>query len=214
MSAIHITHSLHRDIEHGKGNSTTNRSTGTGGAGVGGVGYGSDGGSSSTSVSGSNLSALGQGSSETSPLLRSAPTKHLLSKPHFIAVLLGVWSANFVIAFQAMAVPTMMPAVSSWFGRAELASYLGSAFSLGNAAGEYPWITYLTVLLKGGRPFSADHLLSSVIPLYGVIMDTLGRKFAMNAACLVFAIGTVACALSTSMYMLIGARALAGVSRI
>jgi hypothetical protein len=72
---------------------------------------------------------------ETAPLLRSEPTKRGLSKPHFVAILLGVWSANFAIAFQAMAVPTMTPAVGSSFGRAELGSYLGSAFSLGNAAG-------------------------------------------------------------------------------
>jgi sugar phosphate permease len=51
-------------------------------------------------------------------------------------VLLGVWSANFLIAFQSMSIPTMTPAVGSWFGHAELGSYLGSAFSLGNAAGE------------------------------------------------------------------------------
>lgn len=77
------------------------------------------------------------GAGESAPLLRSEPTKRLLSKPHFVAILLGVWSANFAIAFQAMAVPTMTPAVGSSFGRAELGSYLGSAFSLGNAAGAY-----------------------------------------------------------------------------
>lgn len=53
-----------------------------------------------------------------------------------------------------------------------------------------------------------------MIPLYGVLMETLGRKFAMNTACTVFALGTVSCALSTSMYMLIASRALAGVSLV
>jgi MFS family permease len=50
-----------------------------------------------------------------------------------------------------------------------------------------------------------------VIPLYGVFMETLGRKFAMNTACSIYAIGAVVCTTSTSMYTLIGARALAGV---
>ena len=53
--------------------------------------------------------------------------------------------------------------------------------------------------------------LMIVIPLYGVFMETLGRKFAMNVACSVFALGTISCALSTNMYMLIASRALAGV---
>ena len=43
-------------------------------------------------------------------------------------------------------------------------------------------------------------------------METLGRKFAMNTACAVFALGTVCCATSNSMYTLIASRALAGVS--
>lgn len=50
-----------------------------------------------------------------------------------------------------------------------------------------------------------------MIPIYGVLMETLGRRFAMNTACAVFALGTVCCAMSTSMYMLIASRALAGV---
>ena len=40
------------------------------------------------------------------------------------------------MAFQAMAVPTTAPAVGSWFGHAELSSYLGSMFTLANTAGE------------------------------------------------------------------------------
>lgn len=41
-------------------------------------------------------------------------------------------------------------------------------------------------------------------------MDSLGRKFAMDTACLFFGLGTVACALSGDMYTLIAARAFAG----
>lgn len=45
-------------------------------------------------------------------------------------------------------------------------------------------------------------------------MEVLGRKFAMNTACLFFGIGTIGCALSPGMYWLIAARAVAGVSAL
>jgi predicted MFS family arabinose efflux permease len=43
-------------------------------------------------------------------------------------------------------------------------------------------------------------------------MDTLGRTFAMNTGCLFFGLGAVLCALSPNIYVLIAARAFAGVS--
>lgn len=73
---------------------------------------------------------------KSEPLLRSAPLKQSLSRTRFILLLGGVWSANFVMAFQAMAIPTIAPAVGSWFGHAELSSYLGSMFTLASTAGE------------------------------------------------------------------------------
>jgi hypothetical protein len=51
-------------------------------------------------------------------------------------IVIGVWSANFVFAFQSTAIPTLAPGISSGFEHAELASYLGSVFSLGSSAGE------------------------------------------------------------------------------
>jgi MFS family permease len=71
------------------------------------------------------------------------------------------------------------------FNHAELASYLGSAFTLTNTAG---------------------------IPLYGVLLDSLGRKYAMGTASFFFGVGSLACALAPSMGWLIAARAFAGVS--
>ena len=50
-----------------------------------------------------------------------------------------------------------------------------------------------------------------VIPIYGVLMDVLGRKMAMLTACLFFAEGTIGCALSGNMFVLIAMRAVAGV---
>jgi MFS family permease len=95
----------------------------------------------------------------------------------------GIWSSNFTFAFQSTAIPTLAPTISSAFAHAELASYLGSAFTLGNTAG---------------------------IPVYGMLSATLGRRFAMLTACAFYGAGTIACALASDMYPLIAARALTG----
>lgn len=96
---------------------------------------------------------------------------------------LGIWSSNFAFAVQGTAIPTLAPTISSHFNHAELAAYLGSVFGLANTAG---------------------------IPVYGVLIDTLGRRFAMLVACGLFGVGTVACALAPGMYALIAARGVAG----
>lgn len=119
------------------------------------------------------------------------PPGHLLSLVFFFFSLplltvsssAGIWASNFTFAFQSTAIPTLAPSISSSFNHAELAAYLGSVFTLGNTAG---------------------------IPVYGVLIDTLGRRFAMLTACCFFGAGTVACALAPGMHSLIAARALSG----
>ena len=59
---------------------------------------------------------------------------------------------------------------------------------------------------------SSVRALTAVIPIYGVLMDSLGRAFAMDVACFFFGFGAVFCALSTNIWWLIAARAFAGVS--
>ncbi|OCF71477.1 multidrug resistance protein fnx1 [Kwoniella mangroviensis CBS 8886] len=122
-------------------------------------------------------------SSSSETLLRSPPLKDSISLARFCTVCAGIWSANFVFAFQSTAIPTLAPEIGSWFEHAELAAYLGSGFTLASTA---------------------------VIPLYGVFMETLGRTFAMVTACGFFGIGTILCAMSNHMYTLIGARIFAG----
>ncbi|KAL7423994.1 hypothetical protein Q5752_001579 [Cryptotrichosporon argae] len=121
--------------------------------------------------------------SERTALVRSRPLRESMSTARLVIVCAGTWASNFVFAIQSTAVPTLSPAISSHFNHAELASYLGSVFSLANTAG---------------------------IPVYGVLIDSLGRKTAMLAACTLFGLGTVACALAPSMGALIAGRALAG----
>lgn len=90
-----------------------------------------------------------QDASETTPLLttrsilpkqkdRSAPLKEILSTPRFIIICTGIFSGNFIFAFQSTAIPTLAPNISSEFNHAELAAYLGSIFSLASAAGKAP----------------------------------------------------------------------------
>lgn len=55
------------------------------------------------------------------------------------------------------------------------------------------------------------HGLTIVIPVYGVLMESLGRKVAMLTAGIFYGLGTILCACSGSMYQLIAARAVAGV---
>lgn len=95
----------------------------------------------------------------------------------------GIWSSNFAFALQSTAIPTLAPTIASSFNHAELASYLGSVFTLANTAG---------------------------IPVYGVLIDALGRRFAMLTACAFYGVGSAACALAPSMWWLVAARGMSG----
>lgn len=85
--------------------------------------------STSTETSGFNTP------SDSTILLRSAPLKDSISRTRFVVVCAGIWSANFVFAFQSTAIPTLAPGIGSSFNHAELSSYLVSVFNLANAAG-------------------------------------------------------------------------------
>lgn len=70
--------------------------------------------------------------------VRSAPLKDSISLSRFVVVCVGVWSANFVFAFQSTAIPTLAPEIGSWFEHGELSAYVGSMFTLANTAGMVP----------------------------------------------------------------------------
>lgn len=74
---------------------------------------------------------------------RSIPLKENLSTPRFIIICIGIWSANFIFAFQSTAVPTLAPSISSGFQHAELSAYLGSIFSLASATGTSLSVLYM-----------------------------------------------------------------------
>ncbi|ODN74574.1 hypothetical protein L202_06936 [Cryptococcus amylolentus CBS 6039] len=134
-------------------------------------------------ISSDSRSAIAPPSPANDASSKAPPLKDSISFMRFVTVLIGIWSANLVFAFQSTAIPTLAPEIGSWFEHAELASYLGSMFTLANTA---------------------------VIPIYGVLMEALGRKTAIVIACVLFGSGTILCALAGNMYTLIGARVFAG----
>ncbi|GMK54125.1 hypothetical protein CspeluHIS016_0107110 [Cutaneotrichosporon spelunceum] len=129
-----------------------------------------------------NAKLTGNGNSAPA-LQRSRPLKETMTRTRLVVILAGIWSSNFAYALQSTAIPTLAPTIAGSFQHAELASYLGSVFTLANTA---------------------------FIPVYGVLIDTLGRRFAMLTACAFYGAGSVACAMAPGMWYLIAARGLTG----
>ncbi|MEO9167021.1 MAG: MFS transporter, partial [Aestuariivirga sp.] len=112
----------------------------------------------------------------------AAPSAQL-SHPEVLRIIFGVIVAMILAALDQTIVVTALPTI----GR-----------SLGNP--EYlPWVV-------------TAYLLSStaVTPLYGKVSDIVGRRKTLLFAISVFVLGSVACAASPNMYVLIVARALQG----
>ena len=84
----------------------------------------------------SNVAPGRPASAAPAGIFRSRPLKETISPLRFVLTLVGIWSANFVFAFQASAIPTLAPTIGSGFNRAELGTYLGSVFTLASTAGQ------------------------------------------------------------------------------
>lgn len=98
-------------------------------------------------------------------------------------LLTAVWIPVFVASMDGTVTATLISSISSSFNASEQAQWLGSAYLLSVAC---------------------------FTPLYGRMADIIGRKACMFTALTFFTLGTALCGLSTSMNMLIFARALAG----
>ncbi|SJX60740.1 related to VBA1-Vacuolar Basic Amino acid transporter [Sporisorium reilianum f. sp. reilianum] len=99
-------------------------------------------------------------------------------------LLTAVWVPVFVASMDGTVTATLISSISSSFNASEQAQWLGSAYLLSVAC---------------------------FTPLYGRLADIVGRRNCMFIALTFFTVGTLLCGLSTSMNMLIFARALAGV---
>ena len=106
-----------------------------------------------------------------------------LSHTEVLRIIFGVIVAMFLAALDQTIVVTAMPTIGRNLGSPE---YL-------------PWVV-------------TAYLLSStaVTPLYGKVSDIVGRRKTLLVAIVVFVVGSVACALSPNLIVLILARALQG----
>lgn len=98
-------------------------------------------------------------------------------------LLTALWVPVFVASMDGTVTATLISSISSSFNASEQAQWLGSAYLLSVAC---------------------------FTPLYGRLADIVGRKNCMFIALTFFTAGTTLCGLSSSMNMLIFARALAG----
>ncbi len=111
----------------------------------------------------------------------ASPTQ--LSHPEVLRIIFGVIVAMVLAALDQTIVVTALPTI----GR-----------SLGNP--EYlPWVVTAYLLFS-----------TAVTPLYGKVSDIVGRRKTLLFAIAVFIVGSVGCALSPNLWVLIVARALQG----
>lgn len=98
-------------------------------------------------------------------------------------LLTALWVPVFVASMDGTVTATLISSISSSFNASEQAQWLGSAYLLSVAC---------------------------FTPLYGRLADIVGRKTCMFIALTFFTTGTLLCGVSSSMNMLIAARAIAG----
>ncbi|EOR02755.1 hypothetical protein E3P92_01927 [Wallemia ichthyophaga] len=108
---------------------------------------------------------------------------NLMPRKQIIVVFMGVSSALFISLLDQTVISTALPDISSEF----------------HAAGKGNWV-------------ATSYLLTStaVITFWSRLSDLIGRKLVLQINLIIFFIGSLACALSTTITMLIGFRALAG----
>ncbi|KAJ6788278.1 hypothetical protein PWT90_09831 [Aphanocladium album] len=99
-------------------------------------------------------------------------------------VMVALCIALFLAALDMTIVTTAIPTISAHFHSTAGYVWIGSAYMLGSAA---------------------------LVPTWGKLSDIFGRKPILMTAVVVFWVGSLLCALSTSMGMLIAARAIQGV---
>ena len=102
-----------------------------------------------------------------------------------VVIILALCTALFLAALDTTIVTTAIPAITAHFGSSAGYVWIGTAFLLGFAA---------------------------CVPLWGKVSDIFGRKPTLLAAVAIFWVGSLLCAVSTSITMLIAARGVQGVA--
>ncbi|EHK40291.1 hypothetical protein TRIATDRAFT_302688 [Trichoderma atroviride IMI 206040] len=130
--------------------------------------------------------------STTTPAVEGPPTQQPpadepeagRTKVETALVIFALCLALFLAALDITIITTAIPTISNHFNSSAGYVWIGSAYMLGNA---------------------------TFVPTWGKISDIFGRKPTLIAAVSIFWIGSLVCALSTSMGMLIAGRAIQGV---
>jgi MFS family permease len=125
---------------------------------------------------------------------RLLPTEPTGTKPHhnlanlpplqFRLLCLSIWTGTFLSALDGTIIATLLTPIGSSFNASNQVSWLGTSY-----------------------------LLSVCVftPIYGRLADIFGRRAAHLTALTFFTIGTILCAVASSMGMLIAARVIAGI---
>lgn len=106
------------------------------------------------------------------------------TKLQTVLVVSALCLALFLAALDTTIITTAVPTIANEFNSSQGYIWIGSAYLLGNA---------------------------SFVPTWGKISDIFGRKPMILAAAVIFWIGSLLCAVSTGMGMLIGSRAIQGI---
>lgn len=138
----------------------------------------------------SSSDGVGESPGETSPLLgpraddeEAPPFLNDMTTGRFWLVFSQVLAVQFMGCFDGTIMASSHPVITSYFGAANSASWLSTAFLLASTA---------------------------VQPLLGRLSDAVGRKPLFLGCMAVFAVATAGCALATSIESFILARAVCG----
>ncbi|KAL5611657.1 hypothetical protein BROUX41_000763 [Berkeleyomyces rouxiae] len=114
----------------------------------------------------------------------SQPTTSPLRTPaETVIIMLALCSSVFLVALDTTIITTAIPTIAADFDSSLGYTWVGSAFMLANAA---------------------------LVPTWGKISDIWGRKPVLLIATIIFFIGSLLCAVSRNMAMLIASRAIQG----
>lgn len=134
-------------------------------------------------AAGDNVSAVTSAPAQQAPSPAKQP-EHERSRLETFLVVFALCMALFLAALDMTIITTAIPTISNYFNSSLGYIWIGSAYLLGNA---------------------------TFVPTWGKISDIFGRKPVLIGAVAIFWIGSLLCALSNSMGMLIAARAIQGV---
>ncbi|KAM0342074.1 hypothetical protein ACHAPU_009687 [Fusarium lateritium] len=137
-----------------------------------------------TAPEGAKTSPAGSGPSPSPGAPDAGDPEAGRTKSENILIMSALCLALFLAALDTTIITTAVPTIANEFNSSQGYVWIGTAYLLGNAA---------------------------FVPTWGKISDIFGRKPVILAAAIIFWIGSLLCAVSTGMPMLIASRAIQGV---